>query len=111
MEKESENWTYEDFIGFVLLHVAKADFDISVEENRMLEEAIPLQRLRELKRLHHFNSDFDNVQLIMKLGQKYCSKPEEKEQLMKQVMEIIMADNEYNLYEKNVKRSLEILLS
>lgn len=111
MSLNYENWTYEDYVAFVLLHVAKADFNISIEESNILDECISSDRLKELKKIHKNNSDFENVNIIMKLGSKYCSEKTEKEKLMERVMELIMADDEYNIYEKNMKRSLEILLS
>jgi len=111
MSVDVENWSYDDFIAFVLLHVAKSDFSVSMEENEMLENLISNQRLKELMKLHKLNSDYDNIQIIIKLGGIYCPTDAEKQVVMAKVMEMIMADGEFNFYEKNAQRSLELLLS
>lgn len=110
MSVNYSEWSKEDFVNFLLLHVAKSDFHLSEDELDMLNSHMNDSDIKIYTKLHKSNSDIENIQLIQNLGEKFCSTSEEKEEIMNKVQQMTMADDILNVHEKTVVNALNLLL-
>ena len=105
------DWSQDDFINFLLLHVAKSDFVLSEEEMDLIKSRMPDSKFKELSKLHKHNSDYQNIQIIQDMAEKYCRTSENKDEIMSRVKEMVMADDEFNIHEKTMMNALNMLLT
>ena len=104
------DWQKNDFINFLLVHVANSDFNINDEEMDLLSSTMAMEEFKTLSKLHKSNSDIENIQIIQDFGEKFCCSQEDKDMIMARVREMVMVDDEFNIHEKTVLNALDMLL-
>jgi len=102
-------WSYDDFIAFVMIYAAYADFKIVEEEKDVIVDEIGLDRYIEIYRFFRKNRDAENVSIIVDLKQKYIVTDEQQDELFEYVNKIIQADGVVNLLESQMKDTLNFL--
>jgi hypothetical protein len=111
MNENYSNWGQEEFLTFVLIHAALADFEIQEEEHEIIAGLIPSHRFRNILKFHKKNSDFDNINVIMDLKNKFCNSDEARQKLFREIKSVFHSDGRYNLHEKNMDRALNLILA
>lgn len=110
MIKPYTEWSFDEFVSFMMIHVAMADFQIAEEEKEIILKSIPLDRYNEMKNYHQKNSDYQNIQIIMYFKDKYCDTDENRKKLFDQLDEIFYSDGVFNVLEKNMRHAMQLLL-
>ena len=110
MIKPYAEWTFDEFVSFMMIHVAMADFEIAEEERDIILKSIPMERYVEMKNFHQKNSDYQNIQIIMSLKDKYCDTEENKKRLFDKLDEIFYSDGVFNINEKTMRSAMHLLL-
>ncbi|KAA3600891.1 MAG: hypothetical protein DWQ06_08700 [Calditrichaeota bacterium] len=101
---------YKDFKAFLFLYAARADFNVSEEENDILVEIVSEKRLKELKKLSDSMSDYEVIQLIMELKDKYLMTDATKDRLLEEIMDLFKSDDDFSINERNIFRALKRIL-
>jgi len=96
-----KDWSYNDFLTFMLIYAASADLMIRDEEKEFINEKIGAGRLEALLEFFDANSDYENLQIIMSFKDKYYPTDEKKEQLLEDMKGVFMADNSSGILEEN----------
>jgi len=102
-------WSYDDFITFVMIYAAYADFKIVEAEKDIIVDKIGLDRYIELYRFFRKNRDAENIAIIVDLKKKYIETPEQQAELFQYVNNIINADGIVNVLESQMKETLDFL--
>jgi len=105
------NWNHDEFLTFVLIHAALADFEIQDEEHDIISIIVPEKRFKGLLKFHKGNKDFENINIILKLKDKFCSTEEEKQKVCDEIKTVFDSDGDYNLYERNMDMALNLILA
>lgn len=107
----SENWNYDEFIHYLMIHAALSDFKLAPEEITLLEQYIPKVRLAEFLKLYKHNSDYENIQLLMYYAQIYSTSVQEKDEIIAKIMDVFNSDDEFNIHEKTAMKGIEMILN
>ncbi len=110
MPINTDELEYMDFKAFLFLYAAKADFNVSEEETDILVDIVSEKRLRELKKLSDSMSDYEEIQLIMELKEKYLMTDATKDRLLEEIMELFKSDDDFSINERNIFRALKRIL-
>lgn len=111
MNKNHENWTFDEYMSFILYHAAMADFNFADEEKAALLKIVNSDKLNEIRNIHKNNSDFENIQIILFFKEKFCKDdPDKILEVEAAIRNMFDSDGEYNLLERNMKRALDMLL-
>lgn len=103
-------WDYQEFIAFIMLYVAFEDGDISDDESEIIKEKIGKERYRKLYAVLNSNINFDNMEIILELKDKFIKKESDLEKVFQSIEEIIMADGEVTKFEQDMINSISFLL-
>lgn len=110
MPISSDELDYKDFKAFLFLYAARADFKVTEEEADILIDIVPEKRLRELKKLSDSMSDYEVIQLIMNLKEKFLITDATKDRLLEEIMDLFKADDNFSINERNIFRALKRIL-
>lgn len=90
---EVETWTYEDFLTYLFLLVAKADLEISDEEREEITRKVGQEEYTKIKKQFDHQNDAQHIDTLTKLYKKFETRSGGKENIVREVREIITADN------------------
>lgn len=109
-ENPYENWSYDEFIAFVMLYAAHEDGEISDDEADIIKEKIGISTYKKLNHVLQSNINFDNMEIILELKDKFIKNEDDFEQLFKQIDKIIEVDGEVTKFEQDMINSISYLL-
>ncbi|MCT4623126.1 MAG: TerB family tellurite resistance protein [Schleiferiaceae bacterium] len=106
----SEIKSYDDYKSFIMICAASSDFNISEEEHDFIVQTIPEERYQTLKRIADRCSDFECINIIAEHKNEYIKSPDEKKELMKEILELFNADHNFSTLERNMLLALKRML-
>ena len=110
MSGSDEIKSYEDFKGFIMICAASSDFHVTEEEHQFIVKNIPEERYLKLKRIAERCSDFECVNLISDHKDEYLKSPEDKMELINEILMLFNSDNNFNSLERNMLLALKRIL-
>jgi len=109
MDANYNKWSYDEFIAFVMLYAANADYEIVEDEKELIIGKVGEKEYKELLKYSNNNHDTENINIILDLKKKHIKTEEDLAELFDQINEVINADGVVNLYEKNMNNALHFL--
>lgn len=110
MEKPVESWSYNDFMAFLLMYAASADFQLADEEKEMLFSKVDLKDYRHVHRLFERQNDYQRLETIRSFRGRYYKNEADREKLLKELKDMFLADNRYDSVEKGFFMGLRRIL-
>jgi hypothetical protein len=102
-------WTYNEFLAFLLLYAAHADLKVTEEEKEMLLEKISGNDYEHIRRKFMKENDYQRLQTILSCSDFYKDEAS-KDQLLKDLRDMFLADEKYTSIEKAVFMGLRRIL-
>jgi hypothetical protein len=102
MAEQKPDWTYNEFLAFILLYAAHADFDVTREEKEILFSKVGVDEYRSIKKSFDSKNDYERLQTIKLFREDYFSDDAGIEKLLSDLKELFLADEEYNSVENAV---------
>jgi uncharacterized tellurite resistance protein B-like protein len=106
-----EEFSYDDFIAYVMIYAAYADLELSSEEKQLIQSKVNADHFDKLMQLYHEQSDMDHIDTFTALCAKFCPEPEDKEKLLQDMVQLFEADHDFSLMEHNFLRALKHLIN
>ena len=110
MSGTDEIKSFEDFKSFIMICAASSDFNISEEEHEFIVQHIPEERYIVLKRIADRCSDFECVNLISEHKDEYIRTPQDKSDLINEILELFKSDHNFSTLERNMLIALKRIL-
>lgn len=110
MKTNYDTWTKEDFLTYILLYAASADFCISQEEKRFIINKVDEKEYEKIHRLFQKHSEHERSETVRLLGQRYCNDPSNKCEIRKDMIKLFFADDDYSILEKNFFLAIKKIL-
>ena len=88
-----ENWTFNQFLGFVLIHAANAADGIAKKELRLLESKVGKETVEEMLEIHEELSDIETINHILSYKEKYYPTEEDTESLLEEISNVLEIDH------------------
>jgi hypothetical protein len=105
-----EEWTYDDFLGYLLIYASHADFNVQREEVRKIIQEIGRSEYSKLNSIFDKQSDAEHAEIIAYLGTKFCTTPEAKEKILNELQTLLFADGIYKTEEQAFFYGVKMLL-
>lgn len=107
---KTDNYTYDEFVAFLLIYAAHADVEYTDGEQAFIKARVSPESYNRI--YSDFNSmpDIKVLQTIESYKDQYYSTPEQKTKLMGHMQALFDADGDYSSMEKTLKLFLEHLL-
>ena len=110
MNLDTSSWTDKDFLAFLLIYASKADTQTTEEEIMWIRQKCQISGFEHIMGLYNAQSEFQNIQTIQDLREKYYPGEAGKIQLREWLQEFFHSDGQYSLLEQNLMRILTRLL-
>lgn len=110
MEENYENWSFDDFVLFLLVHAAASDLHISKEEEDHIKSKYTDEHYQEMRNLYKSHTDFDNMLIIHHFKDEVLTSDEEKQKVYDTVEELFHVDGEYSADERNLMVALKTII-
>lgn len=101
MKSQLEYWSQKDFLAYLLIYCANADFQVTKEEKKFILKKVGKQEYKDILQVYKQHSDFDKSETVRKLGEKFCNDPLNKCDVRTEIIKLFFADDDYNILEKN----------
>jgi hypothetical protein len=111
MKTITNNFTRSEFILYLLLYAAEADFKIVNTERKFIIAHTSKKEYSHVYKIFERDSDFEKIEKIQSYRNQYFASKQEAEELMKEVLALLKADQEYCLYEQNFIRIFHKILA
>lgn len=111
MKENLALWSYNDFLAFLLIYAASADFTITEEERIRMAQQIGYDSYKKALPVFEAQSDFERLQTILYFKPTYFPTGQEVESILQQVQAIYKADNNYSSTEQSLLLLLRKVLS
>ncbi|MCD4734505.1 MAG: TerB family tellurite resistance protein [Bacteroidales bacterium] len=107
---ENNTLTYNEFLAYLLLYAANADFNIEKKELDIIHKVIDDQELEHVKKEFEHKNDAQRLEVIMENKKIHFDPVEDKQKLFTHLKDIFLADEQYLAVEKAVFLYLRKLL-
>ena len=104
------NWTYQEFLCFLLIYVSHVDIEYSEEERSRLKRVFKPKVYEKVYPQFDQMSDYAALQEILKYKELYYNTPEKKQEVMDNIKIQCFVDGEYSIMEKEVFHFLDKML-
>jgi hypothetical protein len=106
----TQEYTYEEFVSFLLIYAAHADVEYTEREQAFIKAKVSEASYEKVYSDFNSMTDIKVLQLIESYKDQYYSTPEQKTKLMGHVQALFDADGNYSSMEKTLKLFLDHLL-
>lgn len=110
MKQITDNLTKEEFIAFLMLHIANADLKVSNDELFLILNQVDEESYRKIEMVHSKLSDSECIRLIQNQKEKHFPGADGREFLIGELTKLALADDKFSVYEQNLIRSLKRLI-
>lgn len=90
-----QEWTYEDFLTYLLLLGAHNDLDISEEERDQIVLKVGEEEFRKVKRIFEQHNDAQHIETVSRLYDKYEQQIGGKENLLKALKDMFTLNDRH----------------
>lgn len=102
-------YTYDNFLCFMLLEAAHADDDFAPEEKQMIVQKVGQETFDKVSAAYNGMSDFERMETIAS-GKDHMSTEEKRQQILADVKAVFLADDKYLPVEQAVMQMFERVL-
>lgn len=110
MPEIKPNWSYNEFLAYLLLYAANADFEVSKEEKEVLLSFVDKHDYKAVLKDFESRNDYERLQFIEMFKEDYYNNDMALEKLLADLKEVFLADDQYNSIEKAVFMGLRRIL-
>jgi hypothetical protein len=106
-----EEWTRDEFLAYILIYAALADYTEGQEETDFIKAEIGESVYQEIKEEFDADSDMERINKIANYSSGEEFDKEYADMVMHEVTDLFLADGEYSLLEKNLRRALKHIIN
>lgn len=110
MEEIIQDWNYDDFLNFLLVHCAHADMQVTESEKEIIIKESSAEKYASLVSMYEKNTDFENMLIIHEFKDRYLTDEDKIAEVFQKVEDLFFVDGEYTLDEKNLHIALRMIL-
>ncbi len=104
------DFSKKELEAFILLYVANSDLNIDAEEMSFIKSLLEEDKLQKVKRTFDGCNDNKCLEIILSHKDEFFSTPEEKQQLIDEIQQLIQSDDRVSDMEQAAMLGLRRLL-
>ncbi len=106
MEKHPIKLDLNEYLAYLMLYAANADFEIEKEELHLIRQAVDREEYRMVRNAFDKANDAERLEVIMRYKDEYINTLRDQDAVIDQLKEVLQADGE----DESVERGVFILL-
>jgi hypothetical protein len=104
------NWSFEQFLGYVLIHAASSDQEIVAKELKFIERKVGKEILDEMMEVYEDQNDVERLDTILSYKSKYYPTQADVDSLIAQIEAVDSSDHDIDAAEQMTIMMLKKLL-
>lgn len=110
MNENKLNWNKDEFKTYLLLYAANADFKLQDEEKQLIAARISGAACKHIEKQFEKDNDFVRLETLLSYREKFFPTEQGAENLLKEISEMLFADDKYCCNEENFFKMLKKIL-
>lgn len=110
MTLDNSNWTYNEFLAFLMVYAAEMNLDLSLEELEFIRHRTGIDSITAIKEKVDSVSDAVALDIIDDYRERYLNTPEQKAKVRHDLEDLLKAQTTTNQFEKAVVHILERII-
>jgi hypothetical protein len=110
MSNTTPDWSKKEFLGYLFLYCAHADYVEKEEERSFILSKIDEPVLQKMRPEFEADKDYDRVQKIVTTAEKHYPSDSGKEGLVDEIKNFFLSDGEFDMLERDIFRGLKRLI-
>jgi len=110
MSETVENWTYNDYLAFIMIYAASADLNIQESEKMLIRERVGDECYEKVMGIFEERNDMERIEIILQFKAEHIKDEAEKEKVLSDMKDVFMADKDYSTLEQNIFMAVQKLL-
>ena len=106
----NKDWSYDEFLCFLLIYVSHVDIDYSDDEKDRLKRMFSLETYNKIFNVFDSMSDYQALQQILSYKDQYYPTDERKQEVLDNIKIQFFVDGEYSIMEKEIFHFLDKML-
>lgn len=103
-------WSYKEFLAYLLLYAANADFVVNEDEKEMLFSKVNVEDYNNIRRAFEKANDNETIQIIKSFRSVYFNDDASAEKLLIDLKDIFLADQNFDSTERVIFMGLRKIL-
>lgn len=104
------NWSYNEFLAFVLVFGAEMNVPLSKEELQFIQERTQIENIGKIKSKVDSVNDAEGLEVIEHFRQKYLTTAEAKQKAKHDLEELLKTEGKHSSFEKAAVHIIEKLI-
>ncbi len=104
---EKLNWNRKELETYLLIYCANADFVESEDEVEFIKLKVAEDVCKKMRKIFKKDNDYQSIQKIQKALDELSFSETEKQELLKEVQDLFIADDSFTINEHNLLRGLQ----
>lgn len=96
------DWTYKEFVAFLLIQIALVDMKFTIEEKAIIRAKTGEGTYDKMMDIFNKMNDYQVYETILSYKEKYYPEEEQKNKLIKDIKDVLDADLEFTVMEKEL---------
>ena len=109
--KPHVEWSYDEFLAFLLMFAATDDAPISEEEKEIICNKVGKDCYKRIKKVFLKTSDYEALQIILSFKQNYYKTEHQKKRIFDNINDIFLADEKLSILEENLFREIKRIIN
>ena len=110
MNANNNNWTYNEFLAFLLVYAAEMNYPLTTEELEFIRTTTKINEIEKIKLTVDGVSDVEAIEIIEDYRKKYLNSKEKEEQAKTDLENLLKTPGIHSQFEKAVVHILEKLI-
>ncbi|MCB0651801.1 MAG: hypothetical protein KDC85_11040 [Saprospiraceae bacterium] len=110
MSDKMPNWSKNEFLGYLFMYCAHADYIETEEEKDLIKSKIDKEVYQKIHQEFDGDNDYESIEKIVAAAGKYYPTPEAKEILVSEIMKLFLSDGTFDTMERNIFLGLKRLI-
>ncbi len=110
MHIDDKNWTYNEFLAFLMIYAAEMNYDLSPEEIDFIKQKTGIADIDKIKDAVHNASDIEAIEVIEDYRKLYLHSTEQEQKVRQDLEELLKSQNNNSQFENALVHILERII-
>lgn len=110
MAVDTSSWEYKDYLAFLMVYAANADFSINEKEKAYIKKRVGKDEFDRMVQFYKDLHDMECINLLIEFKEKYCHSEEDLDTILKDFNKVLLEDHEIDAEEEAVYVGIRHLL-
>ncbi len=110
MNIDDKDWTYQEFLAFLMIYAAEMNYDLSAEELEFIQQKTGVANIDKIKSAVHNASDIEAIEVIEDYRKLYLHSSEQEQKVRQDLEDLLKSQTNNSQFENALVHILERII-